>query len=425
LQDIRAYPASATRRTRFPRSSVREVAGRWSRDLLPDEAAMREALRALVKETRQWRWRNPPAPLMQRLDPERTYTLDDIAHCAEIASDDLVARMGLALLLNETPRLFIAHATGFEPGKRPLYRLAPTWQDALSEGEGSVRPDQTEIRAIVESHLGNPPDLYRQSINPETGEVTLSFHFPAVARTTYADALGKAAVEAGVPITVALQPHQGELSRAAHAVLPPDVSVLKTSLHHPRQAIALRLEGPMSREAQQEAQQAFARQTGWTLELEGAGLDGGSSTMADEAPPTPPRAAPALDMHQAMNTVKAELGTESGCYKVSADQARQMLTVRFHFPDVAQPRYADTLARLAEQTGWQVTVYPQPHQGELEAMARRVLPPELSLVGAPSLYRGEQQMVVRCRGTASEQAIRAAEHAFAEATGWRLVIRTE
>jgi hypothetical protein len=110
---------------------------------------------------------------------------------------------------------------------------------------------------------------------------------------------------------------------------------------------------------------------------------------------------------------------------VSADQARHILTVRFHFPDVAQKRYADQLAELADQTGWHITVYPQPHQGELEAAARQALPPNVSVIGAPSLYQGEQHVVVRCRGTADEQAIAAAEQAFAETTGWRLVLKIE
>jgi fatty acid/phospholipid biosynthesis enzyme len=53
-----------------------------------------------------------------------------------------------------------------------------------------------------------------------------------------------------------------------------------------------------------------------------------------------------------------------------------------------------------------------------------VLPSGLRLTGAPSLYRGERQAVVRCHGTADQQAISAAADAFAEASGWRLVIQT-
>jgi hypothetical protein len=422
-QSVRAYPAGAFRRTRFPRSAIREVVGRWIHDLLPDETAARETLKGLVRSTRQWRWRNPPRALVEHMQPDQTYTLDDVADLAAVARDDLIGRMALALLLNETPFLFMVQSASVGAAVRPRYRLAPTWQEALAEGEGEVRPDQTEIRAVLEKHLGDPPDLYKQSVNPDTGEVTLSFYFPAVAQQQHSVAIQAAAEEAGVPVTIAPQPHQGALTEAAHAALPPEVSVIKTSLHHPRQAIALRCSGTANNAALRAAQEAFHARTGWTLELEGVGTN---TSKADATPPEARKGKkPTLDMHQANTLVKSTLGPESGCYKVSADQARHILTVRFHFPDVAQKRYADQLAELADQTGWHITVYPQPHQGELEAAARQALPPNVSVIGAPSLYQGEQHVVVRCRGTADEQAIAAAEQAFAETTGWRLVLKIE
>jgi hypothetical protein len=282
-----------------------------------------------------------------------------------------------------------------------------------------VRPDQTEIRAIIERHIGTPADLYRFSVNPDSGEVTLSFHFPAVARQQYGAALEAAAQEAGVTITTAPQPHQGALTDAAAAALPEGLRVLKVSVHHPRHAIALRCEGEADPAALEAARDTFHERTGWTLEIEG--VAGDQSAPAQAAPAR----ADALNMHDAMTTVRGAFDASSGLYKVSADQGRQVLTLRFHFPDIARERYADLLASLVEQTGWQITVYPQPHQGELDAQARRVLPPELSMTGGSSLYSSERQVVVRCKGTANEQSLATAEQEFAAATGWNLIIRQE
>jgi hypothetical protein len=130
-----------------------------------------------------------------------------------------------------------------------------------------------------------------------------------------------------------------------------------------------------------------------------------------------------LDLNTAMALARAEMRDDTGCYKISADQARGTLMVRFHFPDVARERYAERLEMLAEKTGWSVTIYPEPHQGEMEAQVRRVIPAGLDVIGAPSLYRQDHQVVVRCRGQADEQAMHAAEATFCEATGWYLVIR--
>ncbi len=418
--DIRAYIAGL-QRTRFSQSAVREIVGRWSHEALTDAAAVREALKALNRAARQWRWRHPPHLLVERMEPEQSYTLDELASLAEIASDDLAGRLALALLLVDTPRLFAAQSAAFDATTRPQYKLAATWSEALAGGDGSARPDQTEIRTILQHHLGNPDDLYKCSVNPDTGEVTLSFHFPQVARQRYAAALDAAAQEAGVPIGIAPQPHQGALTSAAYALLPAELSVLKTSLHHPHHALVLRCSGSASPAAIQSAQQAFQQQTGWRLEFE---LPDSANTN-HTAPPRNERQRPALDMNQASNLVRTRLGAESGCYKVSADQARRTLQVRFHFPDTARQRYATELADLSQQTGWQVTVYPEPHQGAMETAVRRVLPSALQPIGAPSLHHSERQVVVRCRGTSDEQAISMAQAAFVEATGWQLVLRGE
>jgi hypothetical protein len=108
---------------------------------------------------------------------------------------------------------------------------------------------------------------------------------------------------------------------------------------------------------------------------------------------------------------------------VSVDQARRTLTVRFHFPDAARERYTETLSDLAARTGWQITVYPEPHQGEMDKLVRRVLPAGLLLNGAPSLHRDERRAVVRCQGSAEDDALREAQQAFAAASGWSLDVQ--
>jgi Cft2 family RNA processing exonuclease len=420
MDAVWVYQPGNSSRRRFPRPAVVEVVGMWPDYPVEDTEQVRNELAALAKAAQRWQRQQPISELVPRMQPGRSYSLDDAATLAELAPDDLAGRLGLALYLNSYPDLIVRQEGSGLLASTGTYVLHENWQAALRQGIEEPRPDQTAILSIIESHIGSPDDLYRRSVNPDTGAVTLSFHFPEPARQQHGAAIDAAAAEAGVPITIAPQPHQGALTDAAREVLPPELSVLKTSLRHPEQKISLRCAGRAPAAARHEARERFHARTGWTLDID----DDSEDSSETQQPPPPASDQPALDMHQAVSTVRAALGSDSGCYKVSADQQRRVLQVRFHFPDIAQQRYAEQLAALSAQTGWQVTVYPEPHQGELEALARRVLPSGLRLTGAPSLYRGERQAVVRCRGSADQQAISAAADAFAEASGWRLVIQT-
>jgi hypothetical protein len=420
-ETVRAYIPDG-QRTRFPRMSVLEVLGSWSEQLTAEASKTRSALAELARAAQQWQRLNPLRALVEALEPGQEYTLEEVWQLLGIAADNLPGRLGAALLLNANPDVLqrdVDSAT-----QQATYRLLTGEAVEQALAASDPRPDQTAILSVIERHLGNPPDLYKRSVNPDTGAVTLQFHFPDKARQQHQAAIEAAAAEARVAISLAPHPHQGALTDAAHAALPPGLSVSKTSVHLPRQAITLRCQGEADTAALQAAQEAFHERTAWTLEIELT--DGqGQPAAASVAAPAAPGQQPTLDMHHATSLVKATLGAESGCYKVSANQASHVLTVRFHFPDAAQEQYAEQLAALAEQTGWQITIYPEPHQGELEALARRVLPPELEVVGTPSLYRVNRQVVVRYRGVGDAQAFHEAEQTFARESGWQLVVRGE
>ena len=85
-----------------------------------------------------------------------------------------------------------------------------------------VRPDQAAIQASIARHLGTAPDLYHRGVDPNTGTVTLKFHFPAVARERYAEDLAQIRAETGVAVQVDSNPHQGMLAESALSVLPSD-----------------------------------------------------------------------------------------------------------------------------------------------------------------------------------------------------------
>ena len=66
----------------------------------------------------------------------------------------------------------------------------------------------------------------------------------------------------------------------------------------------------------------------------------------------------------------------------------------FDFPDVVQAEYADALAALVAQTGWQVEVAPEANQGALQLLVSEVLPQGAAIVKGPAIHRIERRVAV-------------------------------
>ena len=111
--------------------------------------------------------------------------------------------------------------------------------------------------------------------------------------------------------------------------------------------------------------------------------------------------------------------TAPDLYHRGVDPKSGAVTLKFHLPAAARERYADALARIAAETGVEVTVDPQPHQGALADPALSVLPPGLQPTRSPAIHHGEQVVRVQCQGEPVEAAaIEAAAQQFHTQTGW-------
>ncbi len=314
---------------------------------------------------------------------------------------------------------------GSLPGVPGVYRLLSTAEmRKVDQGAstGPARPDQMAILAVVDRYLGQAPDLYHRGVDPQSGAVTLQFHFPQVAQRRYKETIELAAAEAGVEICVYPQPHQGALADAARACLPTRIRAVRSpSLLFDHRVVRVRYEGEAEPAELEGAKWEFQEATGWGLELIRAHVPATSPGAVVESGGISAR----LNLQASLSVAADLLGPETGCYKVGANQQAGVLLLRFHFPDVARVRYAGEIARLAEATGWRVSVHPAPHQGALEECVRSVLPQGFVPLGAPSLHQGRREVVVRCEGMAEGSAMEAASEAFEEATGWRLMLRTD
>ncbi len=418
-------------RTRFPFSSILEALGPAPQDVQDSNQKASVYLANLVKTMRRIRRTISAHSLAESCQEDALYTLGDLCEMAGLSPQSLEDRLALAKVLYQHPRLFTQQRPVFEGEGLTLYCLSPEWREALEEPEEVERPDQNWILSVIEQYLGTPTDLYRRSVDPDTGDVVLAFHFPARASTLYAEAIEAAAEETGVSITIAPNTHQGELARAARRMLPQGLTVRGTpSLYLDRSIVALNCVGQASAEEIAEAQSSFYEETGWYLELVGVTIATtgapGSAEEAEETTNTPTSSQeirqPAISQHNAIQLTQRLLSNLPDFYKAGAEPASATLLLRFYFPAVAQTRYADLFAQLEEETGWYVRLHPAVHHQALVEMARRLVPEGLTCNGTPSLHLDRQTVRVYCLGNTSTEAIEEAQQRFLEETGWRLEI---
>ncbi len=416
-------------RTRFPFSSILEELGPAPEEAQDSNQKASIYLANLVKTMRRIRRTISAHSLAESCQEDALYTLGDLCEMAGLSPQSLEDRLALAKVLYQHPRLFTQQRSVFEGEGLTLYCLSPEWREALEEPEEVERPDQNWILSVIEQYLGTPADLYRRSIDPDTGDVVLAFHFPARASTLYAEAIEAAAEETGVSITIAPNTHQGELAKAARRVLPQGLTVRGTSsLYLDRSVVSLNSTGQASAEEIAEAQSSFYEETGWYLELQGVTIATtgapGSAEEAEETAntptPTQEMRQPAMNQHNAIQLAQRLLGNLPDFYKAGAEPASATLLLRFYFPAVAQTRYAELFAQLEEETGWYVRLHPAVHHQALVEMAQRLLPEGLTCNGTPSLHLDRQTVRVYCQGDIGAEAIEEAQQRFLEETGWHL-----
>jgi hypothetical protein len=405
-------------RSRYPFSAILDVLGEPTEEMLNGRFGASEGLDDLVKAGRRLRRRLSAYTLARQCQEETAYTLSDMCQLAGVSATALEDRLAIAKILHKSPLIFMQPRTLMEGEGLALYGLAPEWSETLEEPEELPRPDQNWIQEIIQKHLGGASDLYRRGIDPETGEIRLSFHFPAVAQERYATQIEAISKEVGVQVNIAPQPHQGELVRVARQSLPDRLTERDfPSIYHESQTIQFKCSGHATSEEVVKAQHHFHDETGWQLELESLPAAGGL-IIPSERKSTQAR----TDQHGAIQAAQSILRSQPGYVKIGAEPGRWILHARFHFPDVAWRRYADLFAEIEAQTGWQVQVAEGVHQEALAEMARSVLPQGLKAASAPSIYHQQQAVLIQCKGEAPKEEVLAAQERFEEETGWQLTI---
>ena len=391
-------------RSRYPFSSIIDVLGEPTDEMLDGRFGAADGLEDLVRAGRRLRRRISAHDLARQCMEDATYTLGDLCQLAGVSATSLEDRLAVAKILYKNPLIFLPQRTLLEGEGLALYSLAPEWTEILEEPEELPPPDQNWLQEVITYHLGHAEDLYRRSIDPDSGDITLAFHFPEIAQQRYAKELTAIAEETGVLVTIAPQPHQGELVHAARASLPAGLSERGfPSVYHESHIIQVKCVGEASPEAIAAAQQNFLERTGWQLELD-IQRPRSQEPIVQQQPASDHLPAQAhADQHSAILNAQRLLRGLPGFVKVGGEPGRWLLHARFHFPEVARQRFGDVFSEIEDQTGWQVRVQDGINQEALAQMARSVLPEGLTSLNSPSIYHNQQAVLIQCKGAAPQR----------------------
>lgn len=131
-----------------------------------------------------------------------------------------------------------------------------------------------------------------------------------------------------------------------------------------------------------------------------------------------------LEQNAALALADALIGAERGLYRRGADRERWTLRLYFHFPDVARDACASELLRLAEETGWEVTVHPEAHLASLDEVTRSLLRElaDLEPLRAPSVRVDSRLVTVQVDSLPPSDTEVALRQALCERTGFSLCL---
>ncbi len=142
-------------RSRYPFSSIIDVLGEPTEEMLNGRFGAADGLEDLVRASRRLRRRISAHDLARQCMEDATYTLGDLCQLAGVSATSLEDRLAVAKILYKNPLIFLPQRTLLEGEGLALYSLAPEWTEILEEPEELPPPDQNWLQEVITYHLGH------------------------------------------------------------------------------------------------------------------------------------------------------------------------------------------------------------------------------------------------------------------------------
>lgn len=281
-------------------------------------------------------------------------------------------------------------------------------QRALEDGP----MEQNQARDVALAAF--PPEARLRKVGMEVHRkrLTLTFDFPERAEQKYADEIEQIEDQTGWDILVRPGVNQQALGFAVNELLPEGGYLVKgPSFYMDREEVHVEVEGVEDVRA---LEQDFHEVTGFRL-VTAKSADGGSSIVTSQ-----PASANRLEINAAYGLIRQAL-EPLGLYKAGLKQNQIVLT--FVSPQIGE-RHIDIINRLADETGYPLTVHPHPNQQEILQTATLLVRNQGWLVRkGPGIHMDRCEVTVTLADQPSEADAERVSAALEQKTGYRLVVK--
>ncbi|MBU2610756.1 MAG: MBL fold metallo-hydrolase [Chloroflexi bacterium] len=359
------------------------------------------------------------------------------ARCLAIEPDHLWVEIAPGLEQAVYPEAVLAvfgesHPTPAELQPYQPQKSIPT--GAVMVGNCPTMMEPNQALAFANQHF--PPAKYPQGAarlrksgyRLEQRILTLTFDFPDAARGHYADEIAALQTATGWTVEITPEANQNALNALVREVLPPGWQIVKgPAIHRQQKRVAATVSQtlqtsevfPFGDDVEtSEVSRKFLAATGWTLDISLVSQPK-TSEFSENSEVCDAKTGARMEINAAYAIIKSTL-EGSTLYRASLKGDEILLS--FISRQVGE-RYRDQIAALAEQTGWPLSINPQPNQGAILEIARALLNKSaLTIAKGPSIYPEKADVAVTLAVTSAEPDIAELTAAFTAQTGFRLTV---
>jgi Cft2 family RNA processing exonuclease len=338
-----------------------------------------------------------------------------------VKGDDAAPALCLAV---ESDHLWVEIAPGLEQAVYPESVLAvfgTTLPTPAELAPFAPRPAVSTVmepnQALAAANGHFPPEarLRKSGYRLADHILTLTFDFPDSACERYAGPIAALEQTTGWQVEVTPETNQSALNALVREVLPGNWQIIKGPAIYrdqKRVAVTASRQTPGTWETS-EISTRFHAISGWDLTLAEA------EQISPSAPVSVQPAGECMEINAAYAFIKSVLeGTTLYRTSLKGDE----IVLSFISRQVAE-RYQSKIAELVRQTGWPISVNPQPNQGSiLEAARALIARAGLAISKGPSIYPEKAEVSVTLASTPTAEQQAEIAQAFERDTGFGLIM---
>jgi len=272
--------------------------------------------------------------------------------------------------------------------------------------------EQNQAREVALESFPPESRLRKVGLEIHRKRLTLTFDFPDRAAEQYADEIERLEEVTGWEVRLRPGVNQQALNLALDELLPPGAAIVKgPSYYMDRREVQVEVAGVDDVPA---LERAFAEMTHFRLLANRHGGGGDSSPVSAQ-----PTHSERMEINAAYAHIRDALGP-LGLYKTSLKNGQIVLA--FISPQVAE-RHTAIIARLAEETGYPISVHPHPNQQQITQIASALAREAGWIVRkGPGIHIDRGEVTLTLAAPPDAETLARVGGQMEEQTGYRLVV---